>query len=146
LYFCTSNASKVSTRHRVGWLGHVARCLPPPHIPAPVSIRQRMRLSDVSIRQRMRLSAVVRQTAGMRSDRCHPSAYVSICQHTSAYVSICQYMSACFSICQHTSACVMICGRCDRWPSPSASCSSVAAVACHAALLQLLHGIYLATP
>jgi hypothetical protein len=102
LYFYTSNASKVSTRHRIGWLGHVARNLPPPHIPAPVSIRQRMRLSDV-VQQTAVCWNAFRQMAYVSMCQ-HVSAYVSMCQHMSAYVSMCQHMSADVSMCQHMSA------------------------------------------
>jgi hypothetical protein len=117
LYFCTSNASKVSTRHRVGGLSHVARKLPPPHVPASVSIRQRMRLSDVVRQTSAYVSGCGFPPLSDRRPECiptdgirqHVSAYASIYQHTSTYISICQHVPAYVSIRQHMSAYVSMC-------------------------------------
>jgi hypothetical protein len=103
LYFCTSEASKLSTCH------HQALCvstLLPSRTNCMIHVSIRQHTSAyVSKRQHTVCLHTVSACVSIR----HTSACVSIRQHnTSAYVSIRQHTSACVSIRQHTSAYVSI--------------------------------------
>ncbi len=129
LYFCTSNASKLSTsdpasassmetegasRASISLTTCCSAATPPA---APLTSRcltsgpsvACQSVAYVSIRQRASAYVSMRQrTAAYGSVHQRTAVYVSIRQHTSAYVSIRQHTSAYVNIRQHTSAYVSI--------------------------------------